>query len=311
MVIIDDFGDYDSASERQKRHEASDRKDRFLMAAGARPASAQDYQAWLESHLDHGGKIGSVEQRAFNSSGTYTISRDAELPAGLCGSDSVHVIVPEGITLTTKNRGHCTVYNIADGSGDDFRQSVVYREILPSMIERGYALDQLVPQKDWEGIVSGVLEAKVGNMRKASVADADAILKVLGALDLASEAKRQLGLDPAMQLPAPMQKAADDFKDGLTESYKAFRYKLDPTSQTPGPSLLKPKVNPAKQAKQAMQVAVQAATTGAPEKIVVMPRLKFKGAAQPPSPAPAAAAADTDSAPKKWGFRRLLGKMMP
>src|SRR5206468_11826063 len=124
-------------------------------------------------------------------------------------------------------------------------KTVVYKDVLASMVERGYPLEQLVPQQDWDSFVSNILEQKIGGMRKASVSDIDAATKALNKLDLADETKRALGLNPAVALPAPFQQSADDLKHAVGESYKAFRYKLDPTSQTPMPSLLKPKANPA------------------------------------------------------------------
>jgi hypothetical protein len=291
---------YSSADRKRDEEAAKERqrlKDQFFMAAQVRPATAEHYQAWLESHLDHGGKIESFSRKPFKASNVYTVSQDGELPPKLCGSASVDLIVPAGVTLNAPDLGHCKIYKIEDGTAQGGGKPVVYAEIAASMVERGYAIDQLVPQDDWMRLLSDVLEDKIGRMRKASVSDIDALTKALNRLDLAGEAKRELGLDATATLPAAMQQAADEAKAGLGEMYKAFRYKLDPTSQTPAPSLLKPKVKPADP-----DQIEQEAAKGTAEKMTVMSPLKLKGQTNDSPPAGA-------SAPKKWGLKSLLGRL--
>ena len=249
--------------------------DKFFLAAQARPSTADHYQAWLESYLDHGGTVDSFSTDNFRVGRLHTITHDAELPPGLCGSASVDLIVPSGVTLTVPDRGHCVIFDIESGTLDGIGRSTVYKDILASMVERGYSLEQLVPQKDWDGFLGKVLEATIGVMRKSTVADVDAILKAVSNLDLGGEAKRALGLDPALTLPAPMQQSADDFKEGLAEMWKGYRYRLDPSSQTPMPSLLKPKVKPADAAAAAKQ-AEEAAMNGTTDRMTVMSPIRLK-----------------------------------
>lgn len=258
-----------------ERRNTQQLKDKFFMEAQLRPATADHYQAWLESHLDHGGKVES-SSGPFSARGVYTMAQDGALPEKLWGSAAIKIIVPAGVTLTAPDIGHCDIYYIEDGKTAGHGKAVAYVDIIPSMVERGYSLDQLIPQRDWEGFISNILEAKIGGMRKASVADIDAATKALNMIDLAGEAKREIGLDPAMTLPSRLQQAADDLKEAVGESYKAFRYKLDPTSQTPMPSLLKPKVPPT-----AVKPVEEEATAGTPDKMVVMSPLRLKGTATP------------------------------
>ncbi|TAL32469.1 MAG: hypothetical protein EPN97_09875, partial [Alphaproteobacteria bacterium] len=104
MAIKDD---YDSDAERERRRNTQELKDKFFMEAQLRPATADHYQAWLESHLDHGGKVESFSPRHFNASRVYTLSQGGELPGGLYGGSSVDIIVPPGVTLAAPASGHC------------------------------------------------------------------------------------------------------------------------------------------------------------------------------------------------------------
>ncbi len=101
----------------ERRHDPDDfRRQRFL--DNCRPATAADYQAWLDGYRARGGATTHDYDYPFPS-GWFVLERSDVTMPPLCGSRAVHVIVPEGMRLVVQGDlyarpGHNSAY-LMDG----------------------------------------------------------------------------------------------------------------------------------------------------------------------------------------------------
>lgn len=76
-----------------------------------REARPSEYVAWLRGHLEQGGDVSHVYDYPFARAGFYVaLDNIKDLPPGLCGSLSLQIIVPRGLTVEYEDLGHCTLY---------------------------------------------------------------------------------------------------------------------------------------------------------------------------------------------------------
>lgn len=75
-----------------------------------RPARTSEYVAWLRGYLEQGGNITNVYDYPFRRPEFQMALDNVTLPPGLCGSMSLQIIVPRGLTVEYEGLGHCTLY---------------------------------------------------------------------------------------------------------------------------------------------------------------------------------------------------------
>lgn len=73
-----------------------------------RQAKARDYKKWLKGFLELGGTPTHSYDYRFNRK-WYVAKQDFKL-GDLCGSLSMHVIVPKGVNFLGGAMGHCNVF---------------------------------------------------------------------------------------------------------------------------------------------------------------------------------------------------------
>lgn len=225
-------------------------KDAFMMAGQVRPATAEHYQAWLESHLDNGGKVDSYGG-GFRADDFYTITQDATLPPELYGSASIKLIVPEGVVLTAPNIGHCDIFYIDGGKRAGHGKATVYKQNIPSMLERGYALPDLVQPAAWKDIVDdavamaplgkGTVAEGLKSTYKMNVQQLDKLIGDIQNADFEGAVRKSLGIPSSTALDPAYAQVIEDARTKIQDDLRVQRYKADPSSNTPMPSLLKPK----------------------------------------------------------------------
>lgn len=72
-----------------------------------RPATAEDYSAWLKRYLDAGGEITWAYD--YDMPEMWVAVEDFEMPA-LYGVDLAHLIVPSGVTVRSGNLGQSDLF---------------------------------------------------------------------------------------------------------------------------------------------------------------------------------------------------------
>jgi hypothetical protein len=316
------YRSYDDHDREARWAETCRLKDLFTAAAQVRPATAEHYQAWLEAHLDNGGKIDGGYAGNFRKNDFVTVSQDATLPPALYGSSSMNIIVPPGVTLTVPDRGHCDIFIIDGGKSLGFAKPKIFKENIASMVDRGYALPDLLSLADWTGMVQQAASAAalgkdaretltegLSGLRDRTTAQLDNILKETQAADIEGRVRKDLGLNAATPLDPAYQQVIDDTRRQMEDTIRAQRYKNDPSSTAPLPSLLKPKGSAAAVAK-----AVETATAGTDDAIQVRKPLVLKTAANAAAAkpavqesAPAATPAEAPQQAAKPFWKRIFG----
>jgi hypothetical protein len=218
-------------------------KDEFFLAARARPATAQHYVAWLEGYLDAGGKVDSYVGDKFYGSEFVTISQDCNLPP-LESHYGVNVLVPPGVTVDTSGPGDCTAYFFDTPSKHPAGKVRVWKEMLPSLIEDGYGLSQLVPASQVSNMMRDRILKDVAEMERRNdyyetfshAANFDTIKerqKKLASLDGTDMLRDILGLPAGAPIDPATRGAIHSEMNEAARVLAVLHYKHDPVNETP------------------------------------------------------------------------------
>lgn len=218
-------------------------KDEFFLSGRARPATAAHYVAWLEGHLDAGGKIDQFTSDGFPSGNFVTVSQDCRLP-NLESYYALHVIAAPGVTVDTSNPGDCMAYHI-DGAAKFPQGGVkVWAEMLGPLLDDGYTLSQLVPVQQMaaiirERIVSAVAEGDRDQSyyeafsRHSDFETVRARQAALRSANVPALLREALRLPPKAPIDAASQRIIDGEVSAATHALDILHYKHDPANEKP------------------------------------------------------------------------------